>query len=224
MNIRTLEALEDALDAAFAWRRKELSTLLTAIRSAAGQQQKLQLRAGIALLYAHWEGFIKSSAEAYIEYVAGKKLSCEKLASNFMALAIGRLLNDARDSKRVSFRIAAVEFVRNETGANAPVPTKGINTSSNLNSDVLSDIISIVGVDGRPYETKRNLIDESLLAARNKIAHGEYLEIDAGRYEALQQEIISLMQLFRNQISNAAATKLYLRFPDSLTMTSHADP
>ena len=129
MDIRTLEELEDALDTISAWRRKELSALLTAIRSAIGQQQKLQLRAAIALLYAHWEGSIKSSAEAYISYVAGKKLSCEKLASNFMALAIGRLLNDARDSKRASFRIAAVEFVRNETGVDALVPTKGINTS-----------------------------------------------------------------------------------------------
>ncbi|MBI1923824.1 hypothetical protein HYR99_06195 [Candidatus Poribacteria bacterium] len=47
--------------------------------------------------------------------------------------------------------------------------------------------------------------------SRNTIAHGNYLLIDLVEYRELHQEIIILMDTFRNQIDNAAITKAYCR-------------
>ena len=45
--------------------------------------------------------------------------------------------------------------------------------------------------------------------ARNTIAHGSYLQTDLSGYIDVQDEVLGLMELFRNQIENSAITKAY---------------
>lgn len=57
------------------------------------------------------------------------------------------------------------------------------------------------------------LIDTVLLQKRNMIAHGERLEaldLDETRYYEIHDKIFGLIQLFSNQVSNAAIQKQYL--------------
>ena len=69
MKIRTADQLQEVLDAEFSWRLKEIADIRSAAESAKLGSQKTLIRAGVALLYAHWEGFIKKSTTAYINYV-----------------------------------------------------------------------------------------------------------------------------------------------------------
>ncbi|NER99516.1 MAG: hypothetical protein F6J86_37840 [Symploca sp. SIO1B1] len=55
------------------------------------------------------------------------------------------------------------------------------------------------------------LIDEKLLHTRNTIAHGNYLIFDREEYIELHREVINMLDLFRNQIENAAIKQEYLQ-------------
>ena len=68
-----------------------------------------------------------------------------------------------------------------------------------------------VGIDPAPYEARYNLIDESLLRRRNEIAHGEFLDVDAGDYRTLADEVLLMMRLYKTDIENGAARSLFLR-------------
>ncbi len=86
-----------------------------------------------------------------------------------------------------------------------------VETKSNLSSEVLKEITYILGLDYEEYETEAKVIDEILLKNRNEVAHGKYSVIDVEQFIELHKTIIHLLDLFSNQISNAASTKAYKR-------------
>lgn len=93
MSIRTLEHLSDALARDLAWRKKELAALRFACK-ATKQKDTLNglYRSSVAMLYAHWEGFIKNASAAYLEYVHFQRLRLAELAPNFAAVAARSML------------------------------------------------------------------------------------------------------------------------------------
>lgn len=170
----------------------------------------LSIRSAVALLYAHWEGFIRGAASAYVEFVSRLQVPCEQLSDNFLAIASRSLPRDATESRRIKSHVAIVEFVRQRmTGRSNLAFGSAVSTQSNLNSGVLQDIILTIGLEYAPYETKEKLIDERLLRSRNSIANGQYLTMDTTEYVELHEEIQSLVQLFYNQVDNAAQTSAY---------------
>ena len=68
-----------------------------------------------------------------------------------------------------------------------------------------------LGIDVARYTARFNLIDETLLASRNKIAHGEYLNISPQRFDSLAEEIMELMIWFKTDLENAAACRSFQR-------------
>ena len=71
MKIRTTEELLGKLDEALSWRKKELIDYkLITERNKGSLLQKPLTRAGIALVYAHWEGFIKEASGFYLSYLS----------------------------------------------------------------------------------------------------------------------------------------------------------
>lgn len=156
-------------------------------------------------------GFVKNAATAYIEFVDRQNLRYEELASNFVALAMKRKLNDAQETNKATKFTEVAIFFRNRLSEQSSIQWKNaIDTESNLSSVVLREIIFTIGLDYSIYEPKKELLDSTLLDSRNKIAHGQYLWIDYDKYNQLHQEIITLMDLLLNQIDNAANTKAYL--------------
>ncbi len=210
--IRTVSQLSDQLSEEIAWRKKELIYIKTLIdKNRYRTVQSTLLRSGTAILYAHWEGFVKNAATSYVEFVARQNLKYSELAPNFLALAIKKQLNEAQSSYRAVIFTKVVDFLITGLESKCLIQwDDAIKTQSNLNSDVLKDIICILGLDYSLYETKEKIIDETLLRSRNEIAHGQYLLIEFDQYTELHREIISLMDLFRDQIENAAISKTYL--------------
>ncbi|KQN09693.1 hypothetical protein ASE85_01715 [Sphingobium sp. Leaf26] len=207
--VRTLLQLQDAMDQELAWRIKEVGTFR--VESAkGGQKSKAFTRAGVALLYAHWEGFVKRSAELYLEYVSNRGLKYEELMSCFIVFGLKGKLNTLVASRKSTPNIEAIEFIRGSLGDLAALKMAGaVNTESNLSSSVFENIAKSVGVSTTPYETKFNLIDSSLVGRRNKIAHGEFLDLKSGDFGPLVEEVLDLIRLFKNDLLNAAATEAY---------------
>jgi hypothetical protein len=214
MTIRTLEQLDGALADDLIWRKKELTAfkLLIGATPTFSDRERALLRAYVALLYAHWEGFIKQAGSAYAEYVAFQRLRYEELSLPFVALSSRKLLRAASESSRIEVHLAAVDFLLSRQAEQSSIPYReAIATAGNLSSRVLKEIVLTLGLSYQPFETKANLIDETLLKSRNQLAHGEFLLIDFARYLELSAEVIQMMEEFRTQVSNAAALSRFRR-------------
>lgn len=207
-----MEQLQDLIDAEFAWRKKELSILKSKIYIAKGKTIDTEIRCGIALLYAHWEGFIKNSAQLYLEFVANQRVKYCELAPSFIALKLKRKLTECEQTNKSSIHTQIIDFLINDLENTSQIPFRNIiNTESNLSSLVLKEIVHTIGLDYTQFETKNKLIDERLLKNRNEIAHGEFNIVDKDDFDEIFTEIYNLMNLFKNDILNAAVQKKYLQ-------------
>jgi hypothetical protein len=211
--IHTAEQLNEFLNSEISWRKRELSIFKLLLKGDAksGATTNCLCRSGTTLLYAHWEGFIKAAAEGYLRFVASQELNYESLSNNFLAISIKARLNETLEAKKIERYGSVVDFFRTQLATRSRIPWDStVRTRSNLSSEVLEEITSTLGLDFSLYETKRKLIDEKLVNKRNNIAHGQYLDLDESEYSALQEEVIGLMEIFRNQIDNSAALRTYL--------------
>jgi hypothetical protein len=214
MSIRTIENLSDKLAQDLAWRKRELAeikSLVEAKKDVSDQRHKVLVRSAVCILYSHWEGFVKLAANAYVEYVRLKKLTYQDISTNFLALAMKEKLKEAKETNKPSLYIPVCQFLISELNQRCILPKDPISTASNLNSETLKEIADILGIDFSPYSTKSKLIDEKLLKTRNEIAHGEYSGVDRNEYIELHQDIINLLDLFKNQIENAAISERFKR-------------
>lgn len=202
--VRTASQLQDAIDKELSWRKKELKAFeITAKKG--GEQAKFYIRAGVALLYAHWEGFVKESATIYLNFVQHQGLTYRELLPCFSVLGLKGNLDSLIDSRKSIANIQAFNFIKLKLEEKATLKLEGaIRTESNLTSKVLSNILAAIGIVETPYQTKFNLIDQSLVLRRNKIAHGEYLDIKPLDFSTLITEVLILFEMIKNDILNAA--------------------
>jgi len=138
------------------------------------------IRAGILLLDAHWEGIIKNSSCAYLNFVNCQGLSYKQFSSYFVEFGVKKLLAYLIESRKYKTDIVAVEFFVNRMDENANLSlNQAVDTESNLKTHVFENIVLSLGIDTRPYGSRYNLIDESLVWRSNEIAHGEYVDLNS---------------------------------------------
>lgn len=208
--IRSQDQLQDALDKALGWRVKEILNLKTSVRAASSLPQATLVRAGIALLYAHWEGFIKGASTAYAEYVSTRGLRFDELKACFIILGLKGRLETLAASRQASASADVLEFIQSRLQKNASFNLENaIDTESNLSSTVFQNITNAIGISDGHYSSYYNLIDESLLERRNKIAHGEYLDMNAAEWRDMADTVVGLMRAFKADIENAASLGSY---------------
>lgn len=209
---RTSSDFIDAIDEDFSWRLKELADLKLSVRSLDIARVKSFLRAGLPLAYAHWEGFVKSSAQQYLAFVLIQKRNLEELKPCFIALSAKRILNNFAEARKTELQFELISFLTSDQTMKAKASySTDINTKSNLSSSVFEDIALSIALDPKPYETKFKFIDESLLKRRNHIAHGNYLDLDAESFRGVVDEVITLLRQFKTDISNMVVNKTYLK-------------
>lgn len=210
MRVRTAEALQTLWDHEFAWRLKEILDVKATARTVPRPRQDTLIRSGVPLLYAHWEGFVKASAQGLVNYVAHQPLRHDELSPCFITRALRGHLAKLSDAKRFEVQVAAIEFIRSEmSGPSTLSPKSSVDTGSNLNFDYLRDICVSIGLDPAPYEAKEQFIDRELLARRNSIAHGDYLLIDGPGFGGLCDGVLALLRTFKTDLENSLALEAF---------------
>lgn len=210
--IRSKEDLIDKIANERTWRIKEIQELKNLILSTTESEvrKKVLCRAGVALAYAHWEGFVKRTGGYFLEFVAMQRLPVSELKSNFITLILKGKLEQAKDSKKYSIFGDITEFLIEKQDSRAKIPYKDIiNTESNLSTRVLKEIIWCLGIEYSLFESKERFIDTKLVNKRNYIAHGEEIDLDEREAIEIIDEVLSLIEVFRNLIENSAVQNEY---------------
>lgn len=176
MRIKSQESLIDFIDGRSQLRRRELFTFSQLLKSTRKHEVGILCRSAIVIAYAHWEGFVKETAAAYVEYVACKSLRFDQLSPNFKAIACREILSDAsRATKQMSPHLKVVEYFADSSSKiidTSCLSPSVIDTQSNLRSEVLENICITVGLDyTRRWCTYAPFVDE-LAQQRHAIAHG----------------------------------------------------
>ena len=214
VKIRDIEQLEEVLMGDLAWRKKEMLSLKLLIEKDKVNETIL-LRAGMALLCAHFEGFIKKASNCYIGYVAEQRLKYEELRSSFAALKMDKEFTSCAKSEKNSVhskllnKYKALGGTRFEEKYDLDKPY--ISTHSNPKMDELREIMSILGIESDIFETKANYIDSSLLANRHKVVHGDKTEFDKDDFLNTFNIIMQLMENYQQLIIESIESKKYLK-------------
>lgn len=210
MNFRRADEVYDFLDSEVSWRCLEISSLKTSLAAAKGVHYRAIVRAGVPILYAHWEGFVKAASEAYLNFVNNQRHKYNELRACFVVLGLKSKLSLLTESKKSEKNVGCIEFIRKELDQTAVLKLdNAIRTDSNLNSLVFENIAATIGLDTSWYVPKYPLIDVQLLMARNGIAHGEYLDIRQKEFTDLSDEVLILIRNYKADIENSIAQGLY---------------
>ena len=213
MTASTAEELADDLASNFAWRRSELQVLRSTARAIRTQDRqspanRVALRSAVVLLYAHWEGFVKESCQAYLDYVAVRRLTFNELSESFVRTAIKPMIRRAATDPAALTELA--ELVMGHSTTRAKLPRQGIvETGSNLRHETLGEILDALGLPSGQYAMAANLIDRELCDQRNRIAHGKENLPEPEAVEQLFEHLLDLMEGLRSSILAAAASQEY---------------
>ncbi|HKA08643.1 MAG TPA: MAE_28990/MAE_18760 family HEPN-like nuclease [Gemmataceae bacterium] len=214
MAINTIDDLEDRLDNAISWRRVELSALKSAVeqaesRSPGSPLSRALARSGVAMLYAHWEGFVKEACQAYVDYVAKRRLKCSELNDGLLRTVLLGLHKRALGGDQLA-NDDLIQIARRPEQTRAKIPrTTIVDTKSNLRYSVLADILCSIGISMDKFATKSHLVDRSLCDVRNSIAHGRDLFPSEGDFSELHHEVIVMIEDLRDLILANARQGLY---------------
>ncbi len=210
--IRTLQDLTDRLDDDLVWRKREISTLKFLHDRARGHEKTALRRAGIALLYAHFEGYFKAAGTSYAEYVSRQNLRYRDLVPGFLALSVRAKLSQVADSARGQLlsQIAAF-FVESMDEPVRLSWENAVKTKSNLGSERLKDIFAFLALDYQYFEIREKTVIEHLLVHRNSIAHGKPLLVEDDDFERLTKEVTGMLDKFRDILEDSAQAQSFLR-------------
>jgi hypothetical protein len=214
VKVRSLEELEDGLDKDLSWRKHEISLITGLIQKAKGPKEKTLIRAGIALMYSHWEGHIKKCAEIYLCYLNHLSHKYCDMKDNFAHLSLAEKFAEGFSIKKYKSQKEIFSYIESGLTSNFKVDEKKvIDTESNLKSEVFLNMIHQLGLDVSPFELKNNFIDKTMVKNRNSIAHGERVGdkelLDA--YIDIEKELLVMIQTFQNMIRTAACNKSFLK-------------
>ena len=226
IKIKTVEKLEEFLMQDLAWRKKEMFSLKILVEKDEVNEPIL-LRAGIALLCAHFEGFIKRASNCYIGYVAEQKKLYSELKENFTALKMEKEFKSCALSEKHSVHKKllimhdnlATKTFKEKYDENSPF----ISTHSNPSSNELKEILETIGVESDIFETKATYIDSSLLEKRHHVVHGDRSDLDKADFMTTFDIIIELIEKYKDLIIDAADNKKYLRGEDHGEQLSSTD-
>ena len=214
MRVRTAKQLFDVVQVEQAWRKKELSTLKLTHDAARSHQQQLLRRAGVTLLYAHFEGFVKEVGTSYVEFVARAGMRYRDLADNFVALSAKRRIQQFSQTNRGELICEVARFFMHGMAERAVLQWRtAVQTKSNLSPAVLRDIIAILGLDYAQFQIHEKTVIDRLRILRNSIAHGKRLLVDTDDYHTLHDRVLKLIDEFGRQVSNAALLGRYKATP-----------
>ncbi|SBT09855.1 conserved hypothetical protein [Candidatus Accumulibacter aalborgensis] len=198
----TAEQCLDAIQSDSAWRKKEISSFKQRVAGSDGEARAIMMRAGILILYAHWEGFVKFSSETYITHINERIARFNApLNEHYQTLRMWRCIQRKGDYPHSKTPVGFLDVMQAwKSRPDKKLSDDMIDAESNLNSIVLRKILRIIDIPFGDFESKQNLIDEKLLGRRNPIAHGEKMVINFDEYNEADREVRMLLETFQQKI------------------------
>jgi hypothetical protein len=218
---RNLTLLYEAIAKEYAWRITELSNFKNSVLLSNGKAQEGMLRAGITLLYAHWEGFIKNVSDLYYEFVSFQNLKIESLSDAFIGIALRSEIELLVSSKKLVQHTKLIKILFEKKQKEAFFSSTSPIKTSNLKYNVFEDVCILIGIDPSVFAERYRVsfdrsieltIDEDLVKRRNTIAHGEFLTVTVEEYKNLYQTVVNgFLYNFKEIVMDAAQSKRYTR-------------
>ena len=207
MKIQTQNQLLDKIAAERVWRIQEISCLRGQCLGSRVPTNiaKALRRSFVPVAYAHWEGFVKRTSYYYLEYVAMQRLRLGELNYPIMALYLWKRYAQQLQTRKPFALVEACQAMLSQGGERVWIQGEDVlPNTSNLNTKTLREICDTLGLPFDGFETKALFLDRVLLARRNPIAHGESQEVDEEEMETIKDEVVTLIDMFRNEVENAA--------------------
>ena len=197
------------MDKHLAWRKQEMLNLKTLIDR--GDDARIMLiRAGMALLCAHFEGFIKDASYDYLSFVANQNICYKDLQEVFSIWKIHSLIEECAKSSKYSIQARVLEKYNALSSEPFSINKKSmINTHSNPSTEVLKELLLTLGVETDIFRTKANYIDSSLLANRHSIVHGERTNLAYDDFSVTFDIIMRILDDYKDFLIDAAAEEAY---------------
>ena len=177
------------------------------------------VRAGIALLCAHFEGFIRLAANFYVVYVSYKGINNKDVQNSFIALKLKYKFREFSKTEKSSVHktiFDKLDEIQEETFfIRYSEDDRIIKTDSNPSSEVVAEIMKSISLDFSPFESKKNYIDFNLLKNRHQIVHGEKTSLSKQDFMDTFEIILEIIEEFKNTILMAAENELYLKAKSS---------
>lgn len=212
MKVRSVGELVERLDEDLKWRKKEMTTLwLELERERRPHLRAILTRSFVCLLYAHWEGFVKQSAEVYLRYIQSCGESCHRLGYGLVAASIRDMITACGTSKDFVKHRELVETIHTLKGLpNFKFYPSIIDTRSNVDEEVFKEIADIIGLDLSHYLSSLPKITE-MRNTRNRISHGEDHSPTFDDCQVFKDKAVDLMMRMKDDIENAAVARAFLR-------------
>ncbi|SQI05914.1 Uncharacterised protein [Clostridium perfringens] len=215
MKIKTIEKLQEKLEEDLSWRKKELINIKTLIEDETNNIDKnILIRSGIALLCAHWEGYIRYVANMYIVYICNINIKTKELKENFLALLLRKDIVSSGMTEKTSVHIRLIDKIKdireNKFYIRYSEDNRIIKTNSNLSYELFNEILKSINIENK-YELKKNYIDYNLLKRRHEIVHGEKTEFEIEDFISTFNIITNILEEFKDQVISAAENKVYLK-------------
>lgn len=199
-----------------AWRKKELSSMNLMIQDAhQAPDKKYQrtpiIRAGLLLLYAHWEGFVFFAANTYIDHINEYKKyidhSQARISEHYQWLLTWQHTKNKSNSFHRNSAPIFLEYMRNQraqAGADLlKFPKK------NLKIKVFRDLLQCIDIPFNDFEIYSQAI-EKLIDMRNKIAHGEREEPTRVDYYDIEEHTVKLIDIFKTKLQDCVQDSTFI--------------
>lgn len=177
------------------WREGELATIKLLLLSAARSdiQKQVLLRAAWALLYAHFEGYVKFCLTVFYDEVAKKKIPRSELPPSTLAFCLSEWIKQLRQQSKMQVVDQVKLYHTDLAGTSADFPE--VDTKSNLWPVVLKELLESADISLPSINLHERKLS-TLVARRNSIAHGEknfiaeisyYLTFESAAYEVMYE-------------------------------------
>ncbi len=207
--IDTIDKLASKIDRDLAWRKKELIALNS--HAETHRDNKHILRAVFPLICAHYEGFLKKSAEIYLQHVSDLRIPLIELKHAFAPFILKSEFMRCDGSKRASVRAQVIANYAEVL--NIPMiisdPKSFIDTESNPKPDVLTEILESLAVDPSSFQTKFTFINDSLLKSRNAIVHGEFCDVSFNEFQDVMNTTLEIMEEIKDLLLDSSINAVY---------------
>ncbi len=171
------------------WREAEIAAMRILLSSPGVSfvQKKSLLRAAWALLYAHYEGFCKNTLMTFYDFIVNCGIPCRDLPPSTKMLALKKSFTNIRKMADLDLMNEIAHFEANRLAMPPQFPD--VDTESNLWPSVLVELMEAADLNTAKVE-EHELKLKTLVARRNKIAHGEHNIIEEFAYDKTYEDAV----------------------------------